>query len=160
MPVAALCLVNGNWSLKWQVVSGWLSHRVNLWIHPRVTALFGWSLTSFTPMVPSLHCLACWHQVSLTGSSSLEWYVKVSSVRSGSLPHNHFSHRKPAHSCRADTRLQWFPCVFSLYPASSRFTSSNWQRKQVHWPQADVWFGIKPSTLLLSSNSSFNEWCP
>lgn len=123
MPVAAVCLVNANWSLKWQVISGWLSHRINLWILPRITALFGSSLTSFIPTVPSLHCLACWHRVSLTGSSSLEWYVKVSRVRSRSLPHNHFSHRKPAHSCHADTRLHWFPCVFCLYPASSRFTS-------------------------------------
>lgn len=55
---------------------------------------------------------------------------KLAGFGQRSLPHSHFSHRKPAHSCHVDTRLQWFPCVFSLYPASSRFTSFFWLAKE------------------------------
>lgn len=50
-------MINNNWLLKWQVFSGWLSYGMDLCILPRVSAIFGLSLTSFIS-VSSCHIRA------------------------------------------------------------------------------------------------------
>lgn len=123
--------------MQGQVSSGRGSHGMDLCIYPRVSAVFGFSLTFFIS-VSSCHIGTSLSLLMLRypcpAGSSLEWYMEDIWLKSSFIPM--VTSNMHSHSLAVPTtRLPWFHYhVFSLLPSlsNSLISFSDWQRKHVH----------------------------